>query len=709
MGDPIVPILSAPVSGLYTRKEWIFATAGMEQQIAERVRLDVDGWFPLMIASGTYSETPGGYSTPGGMVDWIATKLTITGPGVWEGTILEKWGDKQLLPHTSVRLMVPLGVFANGAKLTITFTGGVADVTRTLRFESESFRTAEFEFDVVETAPYVTSVNTWAHSNRPLDLANEELSITEVYSRAGVNVQQSPKETSVVGLEVGEKALKWDDQQLHDAMQMFWSRYKSRAQWALWMLFAHRHYNEDYLGIMFDFNHTKIPGEPDLGPGRLDPFYQRQGAAVFGQRIAEKVPAGDKYPEAWKRRELFFAAVHEIGHCFNLFHSWKKEAGNWLNDPGDLEANSFMNSPYHLQAFAGKDFYATFGYRFDDYDLRFMRHAPSDFVEMGANALGQDHGLSNAGRFFDNSRLTLELTMPRSKRVFEFLEPITVGLTVTNVSEQPQLVQSSLIEALQDLTLIIQPRGGMSQQWRPYARYCTFGGVRLLQPGESLNASLFASAGLDGWHLAEPGSYTLHAHLQDFAGGLRAKPLSLRVAAPRSREEDDLAQDFFTDDVGRALAFGGTYVMTSAIAALEEAADRFKGKAVSHHASLTLALPRMRESKRLQLPEGEASMSSAAADGGSLITVRAKPEEARRMLHEALLSDRLAAAATFGDGAHRRHVEMYADWLHECGDAGAAKKARSSVAQGAETAARGRQEEVPHTQQSRKTLGRRKR
>ena len=41
-------------------------------------------------------------------------------------------------------------------------------------------------------------------------------------------------------------------------------------------------------------------------------------------------------------------------------------------------------------------------------------------------------------------------------------------------------------------------------------------------------------------------------------------------------------------------------------------------------------------------------MSSAGADGGSFDSVEPKPEEARRLLHEALLSDRLAAVETFG-------------------------------------------------------------
>ena len=155
-----------------------------------------------------------------------------------------------------------------------------------------------------------------AHSNRPLDLANEQLNITEVFSRAGVDVQRSPN-ASVVGLEAGVGADLWDDQQLHDAMQMFWSRYKSRAQWALWMLFAHRHFNESLLGIMFDFNHPKMNT-------RSTPISARV-RRCSAKGLPNRCRRATRSRKSGSGRELFFAAVHEIGHCFNLFHSYGKK------------------------------------------------------------------------------------------------------------------------------------------------------------------------------------------------------------------------------------------------------------------------------------------------------------------------------------------------------------------------------------------------
>ena len=508
MGDISENLGFAAVSGMYTRSDFVSSMTGFQKQVVETVRFDVDGWFHQMMISGTYSR---GHYGMGGTVDWIANRLTEKSPGVWEGEIVRRWRDSYVIPHTSVRVQVPRQIFSvSGSKMTLTFTGGAADVTRVFDFESPYFRTVEVEFDTVETAARVTSVDTWAHPNRPVSLRREQLDIVQVYSRVGVDIQQSPN-TSVVGLEAGIGAEVWSDQQLHDAMQMFWSRYKPRSQWALWMLFARRHVNPRLGGIMFDHKDRKTPSDP----------IQRQGAAIFADKLADNVPPGETHPTQWIRRERFFAAIHEMGHCFNLLHSDEKLLGiPWAFDPGDPMAESFMNYPSKVN-----NFYSSFDYRFDDQEISFIRHAPEEFVKMGGSAFGQNHEYA-AGRFTGNRSLGLALTVDRTRRVFEFLEPISVQLKLANVSGHAQIVDTAMLEELDGLVLLVQPGEGLARQWRPYARRCTFEGTKLLHPGETLTASVFASAGLDGWHMAEPGRYGLRqpSHQQRIHCGRAADP-----------------------------------------------------------------------------------------------------------------------------------------------------------------------------------------
>ncbi|HEY6136755.1 MAG TPA: hypothetical protein VI670_03230 [Thermoanaerobaculia bacterium] len=162
-----------------------------------------------------------------------------------------------------------------------------------------------------------------------------------------------------------------------------------------------------------------------------------------------------------------------------------------------------MNYPSEVEKL-GANFWGSFEYRFDDPELAFIRHAPDEFVRMGEAPFGFEHGFRDT-RAATNPRLQFALTASHARSVFEFVEPVTVELTLTNTSSEPQLVSPSLLDEINELSLVIEPRGGVAQRWRPYARRCSFGAGTWLQPRQSLKAALFVSAGLDGWHLAEPG------------------------------------------------------------------------------------------------------------------------------------------------------------------------------------------------------------
>jgi hypothetical protein len=88
----------------------------------------------------------------------------------------------------------------------------------------------------------------------------------------------------------------------------------------------------------------------------------------------------------------------------------------------------------------------------------------------------------------------------------------------------------------------------------PYATRCVKPGRRVLEAGASIYAPRFAAAGRNGWDLAEPGDYAVQLGLRVDGDDVVSNELRLRVTPPRSREEEFLAQDFFSDDVGRVLA-----------------------------------------------------------------------------------------------------------------------------------------------------------
>lgn len=645
------------LSGLYVRREYVGRSlSGLTPVITDTVRLDVDGYIPQMVASGRFFPFgPISFSEP---YDWVADYLHPVGHNVWEGEILDCFQGGQLafFPYVKARLEVSGGFVARKLKLILFPFSGGAPVSRTFEFESPYFRVAEFELDRVEGAGKVTAIDTWAH---PVHSAarRETISIQRAYERAGVDLQYSPNPSSIpIGDGPGNEI--WSAQELHDCMRVFWSRYRASAQWAGWLLFAHRNTDPTVAGLMFDGDNLVVNNRAE-----------RQGCAIFSDAIFDYNESDDPgNVQVGAQRSTFFAAVHEMAHCFNLMHPWKKDRNPWRPIPIPSH-RSFTDYPPSMKEERGRNFWKDFNYRFADSELVFLRHAPEQFVEPGFAAFGTDHGLRlPSGRGSATSPLRLDLAVAKPRRLLEFLEPVILELKLTNTGRHPMVVDADILDDLHRLTLVADRGGGEARAWAPYVRYCFLPGSTVLHPGESIARSAFISAGTGGWGIAEPGGYVLRARLETEAGPIVAAPLPIRVASPRSRDEEYAAQDYFTGDVGRALALGGTSVMTGALDALREIVDRLGDSAAARHAMVALGAPLMRPTKLLRLPEGEAPLSAAACDERRFDTVPARPDEARALLDRVLHDDDPLSAQTFGPLEHARLRKAYRAWIDGGGE-----------------------------------------
>ena len=624
----------------------------------ETLRLDVDGRYPQMTVSGHR------VSSMSTWVDWIAS-VAPTGADQWSGSIWYKDGnDVAALPQTDVLVTAKRSRNPGSRRVTVEFSGAGPKLRRVYDFKSRRFHAVDFEYDTVEGTVATTGIFTCAHPNRPADLPCETLSIETVFRRAGFGVTVSAGSGGVPLSLSGADAL-WSDQEMHDAMQAYWSRFADVPQWAMWVLFAATHeFGHGLGGIMFD----------QIGPNH------RQGTALFNQSFISDPPAGDAAPDAWVQRMRFWTACHEMGHAFNLAHSWQKSLGvGWIPLADEPEARSFMNYPYFV---AGGEaaFFADFEYRFSDQELLFMRHAPAQFVQMGNADWFDHHGFEQA-ETLPHPSLKLELRANRPRPEFEFLEPAMLELKLTNVGDEPILIEDDLVSAVDHMTVIVKKEREPARQWTPYARYCFKSRKVVLEPGQSRYAPLFAAAGGNGWELAEPGRYLVQVALRHDGLDLVSNPLNLRIAPPRSYDEEYLAQDFFSDGVGRVLAFDGSHVLGGANDVLREVAAKLPNRPVAHHALVALAKPLTRNAKLLALSgkNGAETLRSAAEAGGKFKVVKAKPEEARKQLDEALMKRDEVAAETLGHIEYRAYVDEYSDWLAANGDAAAAAKRQSEL------------------------------
>jgi hypothetical protein len=555
-----------------------------------------------------------------------------------EADITYRDGNASLLPGTrlvfTARRTTGAGYGAYALEL---IAANGTSVAHELAFESEAFDPVEFEVDTVANAGAATTAyDTGSHPNRPAGLPAETISFETVFRRAGFGVTISPNANTIPVAGAGANGT-WSDAEMHDAMVAHWSRFANRPAWAMWVLFAARHDSGRTLGgVMFD----------DIGPNH------RQGTAIFTNSFIQDVPAGDPNPAAWRARMVFWTAIHEMGHAFNLAHSWQKALGTpWVPLANEPEARSFMNYPYNVAGSTGA-FFADFAFRFSDQELLFMRHAPRRFVQMGnedwfANhAFEQDHAPSG--------EWTLKIRPNRDKNRFAFLEPVHLELKLTNSGHAPKLLDHDLLEDGRHVAIVVQRDGGPARKWRPFVTRCHEPHPEAVKPGSSLYAAHFVGAAPEGWLIHEPGFYNVQAAIELDGEIVRSNVLRVWIERPGSQAADSLAPDYFAEDVGRVLAFRGAPSLDTANDVLRRVVAEAPDTAAATHATVALAASKTRDFKKLE--------------EGGFQTVAARVEEAAKAAKPALLKAPDAAAATLGHIAYREVLEGLAAALAEAGE-----------------------------------------
>jgi hypothetical protein len=533
-----------------------------------------------------------------------------------------------------------------------------------LSFVSQYFDQAEFEVDrTSDAAAPTTTMDTAAHPNRPADLPAETISLATVYQRAGFDVTMSPAISTIPNTDSGSNDT-WSDGEMHNAMVMYWSRFANNPRWALWVLFARQHDQGRSLGgVMFD----------DIGPNH------RQGTAIFTDSFVQDAPAGDANAAAWRQRMFFWTAVHEMGHAFNLAHAWQKALGTangapgdpWMPIPNEPESRSFMNYPFRV-AGGQAAFFADFRHRFSDAELLFMRHAPRRFVQMGNSNWFVNHNFFEPSSLTQSGNWQLEIRPNREVSQFTFLEPVKLELKLTNTAGVPQMVEVDMLADGGHIALYVARNEGPARQWQPFVTHCHQSHFDMLAPGKSVYGEHIVSATTSGWLIDEPGFYQVQGAVDMGGDIIVSNILRLHVMAPTSPAESTLAPDYFTEDVGRALAFAGAPALGAASDTLRQVVARVPDNPAAIHAQVAISTPMLLDYKELT---GDARSELA------IHTTASKIDEARNMQMGALLEEPHAAASTMGHIDYFGAMDHLANALSDAGDdKGAVKVLESAVA-----------------------------
>lgn len=564
-------------------------------------------------------------------------------------------GDANLMPGRRL-LFEASGLQAGGQP---TFTLSFADRpglgSYPLWFRSRYFDPIEIELDRVENAgPVVDQYRTDAHPNRPSDLAGNTLTLATVYEQAGFSTEVSEDSAPIPLMEAGADGA-WSDSEMHNAMVTYWSRFAHRPQWALWVLYASLHEQGEMLGgVMFD----------DIGP------HHRQGTAIFTNSFISHPPSGDPAPQAWRERMQFWTAIHEMGHAFNLAHSWQKALGDpWMPLTNRSEPRSFMNYPFNVEG-GEEAFFSDFHFRFTDEERLFMRHAPRRFVQMGHSDWFQNHGFEVPREPDSDSPWRFQLRPNREMNAYAFLEPVVMELKLTNLSPADRSVDPDLLTFGNDVMLFIQRDGSSLRRWRNMTTRCYQARTASLAPGGSIYGSHNISCSTDGWLIDEPGFYKVQAALEVEGHILVSNIQRLYVTPPAQPEENRLAPDYFSEDVARALVFQGVPALPRAMSVLHGVTARCPANPAALHANMALSAPELRDYKMLDTDD---------ADHLCLRCHRGRVGDVAALQSETLMGSAGQAADTFGHIGYFRALAGLADALYRHGDHQGARRVMQSA------------------------------
>jgi hypothetical protein len=245
-------------------------------------------------------------------------------------------------------------------------------------------------------------------------------------------------------------------------------------------------------------------------------------------------------------------------------------------------------------------FYKRFGFRFDEGELLFLRHAPERFVEMGAEAWFRHHG--RVSRESVDRRLQLDVR--GLKPIVEYGEPVMAELRLSNVSGGPVLAHKNLTpsDGLVEIA-ITNPRG----ERRPFVTIDHTRSALALQPlaaGERVYESIDLTMGSFGFPFKEPGAYRIEASYTNVDGGTAAAVMQLYVRPPRAYDALPTVHELFNARVGAALYVDGTRTQGQVIETIDRVRQRLDDQLgpanpISTHLAAARYLPLATPSKTI--------------------------------------------------------------------------------------------------------------
>lgn len=488
-------------------------------------RVDLDGPHPLGKLSGDFFAVSGGVTTYYGSFIVDAPVITrtasqTTARGLGRFTFAAGAPVVQVtIPRRTIIQPAP------AATVQFFSTGGSAGAIYGCAFEAVGLRRVMIETDRCSdvATPVFAGYDT---GSAPSGGPARVLSVVSAYAEAGIEMVPTAGADVVNVSEAGINHT-WSDAELHASMIRHFSLYRGAPQWSVWQLVCQQHdLGPGLYGIMFD----------QLGP-------QRQGCAVFHQGIGGT--------SADKLRLQLYTYVHELGHCFNLLHSWQKAFASppGVNRPSAL---SWMNYPWNYPGGAAA-FWSAFPFQFDAPELTHLRHGFRNNVVMGGDPFGSHAALIDpaavADPIRDDSGFRLEIQPHQPS--YALGEPVVLNLALSVTDRRGKVAHPHLKPKASMTSIAIRKPNGDVVAYEPYIDHLMDSHPRFLADGEVIEESAYIGFGAGGLYFDRPGTYKVRAIYQAPDGSpVYSNVTDLRVRHPVTQTEEEMADLLIGEEQG---------------------------------------------------------------------------------------------------------------------------------------------------------------
>ncbi|GGZ36371.1 hypothetical protein GCM10010387_33040 [Streptomyces inusitatus] len=541
------------------------------------LRVDLEGSRALCMVSGDLFNPDGSLagsfrSTDALTIEQHSDRYTLTQTGLaWAGSVAQT-----TLTLTVPR--VPATATPAAAALSLTKPDGTGPLQFACAQTGTALRMVELETDVIEGVEVFQSYDTTL-APVPPGYRNRVLSVASAYAEAGIEIRAAGTANTIA--DSSGTDLRWSPSELYAAMRANYSLRGTSPQWKLWAFIASYSSTEAF-GLMFD---TQFRG--------------RQGLVILYKSLRDHQALGTA--------DELLTYVHEIGHAFNLSHSWRKD----INDPpsplgpnqgyGEL---SWMNYPWGYDDGAGRQgaghFWQDFPFHFSTDELRHLRHGHYRHVVPGGSsfqtggALLPDEALATAQTPLRDDGSGLALTLG-GKQVFGYGEPVTAELKLALTGTRDEVTAARHIGPGGERTLVLvtDPRG-RTTPFRPMVRACHGHGaaeqtLTLTTAQPAVYETVYLGYGADGLTFADPGLYRVTAVHTALDGTRLVSPTrTLRVRLPLDRTDQEAGELLLGDEQGALLTLLGsdTPTLTAGNDALQELIERHGDHPLAAHARL---------------------------------------------------------------------------------------------------------------------------